>query len=474
MKRSRSLQRRDDKQKRQSASTPSRSKDEPGSRRKRRRSRSRSECISRLCSFWLRHGLKKLQEMGFNVTRFGEVAVGDLLSLDAFKKHGVTEADIYRVGRVFITSDGKVAAHQGHSDPIVQDDAYTELEMKEVPELAFHVCKRENAASIFRDGLRAGVDLGHRSNRRHVYLVSSLKEAKERACKKGGDRMEFIGVKLREAASKGAVVLRTSAGSLLVPSPGIDVSLLFRLEDGPSTEVSRTVSCVNTKMCLPDPPPPPDWLRQKRGSPSKSRSSTRREENLFLRENKAKDFFVPARSLPAASLAACAPPPPPPPPSAAAVAGGQVVSMTGAQPPVVVEGTHSKANSNIARPPSVAKASSMGQQPPSTEALPKQIFGTIDEVVAVSASTPIERLTPLEFNCKYNPLRTNTRQLSPGPGPVPSNWPTMFDPDLFLQYGHLQDVTELEIGHKRKDLFQRTIAKHLIIKFKALLAYMAT
>ena len=173
-------------------------------------------------------------------------------------------------------------------------------------------------------------------------------------------------------------------------------------------------------------------------------------------------------------MSACAPPPPPPTPSVAAVAGGQVVRMTGTQPPVVVEGTHSKANSNIAQSPSVAKASSMGQQPPSTKALPKQIFRTIDEVVAVSASTPIETLTPLEFNCKYNPLRTNTRQLSPGRGPVPSNWPTMFDPDLFLQYGHLQDVTESETGHKKKDEFRRTIDKHRIIKFKASLVYMAT
>ena len=292
--RSRSLQRRDDKRRRQSASMLGREcgsdhlESEPGSRRKRRRSRSRSERISRLCSFWLRHNLGRLRKEGFDVTCCGEVAVEDLLSLKDFKKLGVTEADMYRVGRVAITSDGKVVAHQGHSDPIVQDDAYTEVDLEEVPEVAFHVCKRKNAASIFRDGLRAGVDLGHRSNRRHVYLVSSLKEAKERACEKGGDRMQFIGVKLREAASKGAVVLRTSAGCLLVPSPGIDVSLLFRLEDGASTGVSRTVCCVNTKMCLPDPPPPPDWLRQKRGSPSKSRSSTRREENLFLMENEAK------------------------------------------------------------------------------------------------------------------------------------------------------------------------------------------
>ena len=385
--------------------------------------------------------------MGIRVSRRGEVALEDLLALRDFAKLGVTEADISRVSRVTMPRDGVATARQGHSDPNVEDEAYEELFEFEVPKVAFHVCKHKNVMSILRDGLRAGVDFGHRSNRRHVYLVSTQREAEERKREKGGDGMELIGVKLREAASKGAVVLKTSANSLLVPSPGIDVSFLFRLEAGSAAVVSRTLCGGKTKMSLPPPPAPPQWLQMKRGFEQQFQAICRRTPPALL-----------------------------PPSSVAAVAGGQVPTMMRTQPPVVAEGTHSKANSNIAQSLAVAKASSLIEQPPSTDTeLPKQRMGTSDLVVADSARTPLlQRLDTEAFNRTYNPRRTNTRQLSPGPRPVPSNYATDFDPTLFLQHGHLEDVTQLELGQKRFRDFQTTMEKIRIDTFKASLVYMAT
>ena len=59
---------------------------------------------------------------------------------------GVTEADISRVSRVAMPRDGIVTARQGHSDPNVQDDVYSELALDEVPEVAFHACRHKRSS----------------------------------------------------------------------------------------------------------------------------------------------------------------------------------------------------------------------------------------------------------------------------------------------------------------------------------------
>ena len=246
---------------------------------------------------------------------------------------------------------------------------------------------------------------------------------------------------------------------------------------------------VNTKPSLPPPPAPPQWLKRKRGARSLSPIAPSRKQKVFSRDNGTHVRSEPARVLP----------PPPPPPNAAAVlkpvapklekryilvkdssghkayrhvqSHGQVTRIKRKLPRVVVEDSHANVNPTIAESSSVAEASSLIEEPPFTEAeLLKQIIRTSNSDVVDSATTPLPaELGILEFNRKYNPKRTNTRHLSQCPGPVPSNFPTTFDPDAFLLHGDLKDVTLFPNCQKRLKEFETALEGKSIYDFKAFL-----
>ena len=215
-------------------------------------------------------------------------------------------------------------------------------------------------------------------------------------------------------------------------------------------------------MSCPPPPPPPQWLKRKRGTPSPSPGARWPKQHLFSSEDQARVGSVSACFSPPPFVFGRGPPPPPPPPRVAVVVG--------------VEGGDSGADSTVVQSPTLATASSWREELPSSEAeLPKKIIRNSASDVADSYTISLlEELDYSEFNRIYNPKKANTRQLSPGDGPVPSNFPTTFDPDVFLLYGHLKDGTQSEHCQTRMKEFQAALERTRIQEFKVSLVAMAT
>ena len=195
-----------------------RSRSRRGKRENRRAER--PERISRLTSYWLRHGLKDLRAKGIDVTRHGEVSIAALIAMPQFKRYGVTKTDLQSIERLQVCGN-LVRCRQGISDPLVDDGAYDELDIDDIPELAFHATRSRCRESILAGGVKPGSDLVNFGARPHAYFHPTLEAAKDYVAGKDGRRV-ILCVRLKAAAQAGAIVLRTSQGCLLVPTPGVE------------------------------------------------------------------------------------------------------------------------------------------------------------------------------------------------------------------------------------------------------------
>ena len=182
---------------------------QPRARRGARRAE-RPERISRLCSYWLRHGLQDLRRQGVEVSRHGEVRIADLLGLPQFVKLSVTPRDLETLDRLQLRGE-LVRSKQGVSDALVDDGAYDELSIDDVPVLAFHVTRRNCREKILAGGVKPASELKNPGDRPHAYFYPSLDAAKSRVAEKRG-RCVVLCVQLRAASQAGSTVLRTSRG----------------------------------------------------------------------------------------------------------------------------------------------------------------------------------------------------------------------------------------------------------------------
>jgi len=183
---------------------------------------------SKAVSKYLRHELQVLRDAHFEVTRQGAVRVESLLAWEPLRDLRLS-LELFRTSAwaarydVFET-DGAwwIRARQGHSD--IDDSAFTELGVDEVPALAYHVTAAKNVDAIRAQGLKPAVDMTVERGRLHVYLADSVERATLKASYRGAT---ILRLNLRQAAEGGVTVLRSSSGDLLVPSPGVPTQFIL-------------------------------------------------------------------------------------------------------------------------------------------------------------------------------------------------------------------------------------------------------
>ena len=202
----------------------------------------RAEHVSRLCSYWLRHGLDELRDRKIEVTRYGEIRVSDLLGLPQFKKLDATMRDIAALERVQIVN-GLIRCRQGVSDLLVSDAAYEELGVDEVPVLAYHVTRFKRSKGILQTGVQPASQLKKYGGRPHAYFHPSQATACSYIARKTG-RLTMLCVQLRAAAQAGCTVLRTTQGCLLVPEPGVPARFVAEVKIAPGFPIPSTSQLV--------------------------------------------------------------------------------------------------------------------------------------------------------------------------------------------------------------------------------------
>ena len=98
----------------------------------------RPKRVSRLGSYWLRHGLQELLQRSMKVSPQGEVRSCDLLELPQFRRLKVTVRDLQSLER-FVFENKLLRCRQGSSDVLVTHSAYDEVGISDVSVHAIHI-----------------------------------------------------------------------------------------------------------------------------------------------------------------------------------------------------------------------------------------------------------------------------------------------------------------------------------------------